>query len=62
MKKTDNDLQDKNLSSDNLDSLSAGELKKINRELRKKSAYLENKVLYLETLYELITGEGEKNK
>ena len=62
MKKTDIDLQEKDFSSDNLDSLSVEELKKMNRDLRKKSAYLEDKVLYLETLYELITGEGVKNK
>lgn len=62
MKKTDIDSQEKDFSFDNLDSLSVEELKKMNRDLRKKSAYLEDKVLYLETLYELITGEGVKNK
>lgn len=62
MKKTDIDSQEKDFSSDNLDSLSAEELKKMNRDLRKKSAYLEDKVLYLETLYELITEDGVKNE
>lgn len=60
MKKNDVDSHEDADSS--LDDLSVEELKKMNRDLRKKSAYLEDKVLYLETLYKLITEDDVKNK
>ena len=60
MKKNDVDSHEGTDSS--LDDLSVEELKKMNRDLRKKMAYLEDKVLYLETLYKLITEDDVKNK
>lgn len=60
MKKNDVDSHEDADSS--LDDLSVEELKKMNRDLRKKMAYLEDKVLYLETLYKLITEDDVKNK
>ena len=61
MKRTDDSLS-LNPCSDNPDSLSVGELKRMNRELRKKKEYLEDKVLYLEALHKVLTGKdpGEK--
>lgn len=61
MKKTD-DSPSLNPCSDNSDSLSAGELKRMNRELRKKKEYLEDKVLYLEALHKVLTGKGTGDK
>ena len=61
MKKTD-DSPSLNPCSDNPDSLSVEELKRTNRELRKKKEYLEDKVLYLETLHKVLTGNGTGDK
>ncbi len=57
-----NDVYSHEDADSSLDDLSVEELKKMNRDLRKKSAYLEDKVLYLETLYKLIIEDGVKNK